>query len=177
MTHHKCRFVTSSNRRYPLKPRPSHNKRIVYEDPFPDMCVLVALSGEGLVAHRTKNMQSVTTMSDIEDFMKIVFEKQQPEEGESIYYAFDATSTEVMDAITKMVTARGEDRKAVFLPLADPSRNPADALIQDILYKIDRRALDSNKNEDIDRRVNSVFGYITPEICYEYVKASLHYEL
>ncbi|CDH61252.1 predicted protein [Lichtheimia corymbifera JMRC:FSU:9682] len=170
-------FITSSNRRYPLKPRPSHNNRIVYEDPFPDMCVLVALSGEGLIAHQIKSMQSVTTMDDIEDFLKIVFQKLQPDEGESLFYAFDSTSTEVMDAITKVVTAHGDDRKAVFLPLATPSKNPADVLVHDILYKADRRPLDSNRNEDIDKRVNSTFADITPELCYEYIKASLHYEL
>ena len=171
------RFITSSNRRYPLKPRPSHNKRIVYEDPYPDMCVLIALSGEGLIAHRIKNMQSVTTMSDIEDFLKMLFDKKQPGDGESIYYAFDNTSAEVKDAITKVVNTRGNDRKVVFLPLADPSRNPADALVQDILYKVDRRALDSNKDEDMDQRINSAFADITPELCYEYIKASLHREL
>lgn len=149
----------------------------MYEDPYPDMCILVALSGEGLIAHRIKSMQSVTTMSDIEDFLRMLFDKKQPEEGGSIYYAFDNTSAEVKDAITKVVTARSNDHKVVFLPLVDPSRNPADALVQDILYKVNRRALDSNRNEDIDKRVNSVFADITPELCYEYIKASLHYEL
>lgn len=141
------------------------------------MCVLVALSGDGLIAHRIKSMQSVTTMSDIEDFLKILFDKKQPEEGESMYYAFDNTSAEVKDAITKVVTARGNDRKVVFLPLADPSRNPADALVQDILYKVDRRALDFNRNEDIDKRVNNAFAEITPELCCEYIKSSLHCEV
>lgn len=177
MSNHICRFITSCNRRYPLKPRPSHNDRIMFEDPFPNMCVLVALSGEGLIAHRIRSMQSVTTMSDIEDFLKMVFEKKQPDDGESIYYAFDSTSAEVKDAITKVVTARGDDRKVVFLPLSNPSKNPADALVQDILYKVDRRPLDSNKNEGADKRVNSAFADITPELCCEYIKASLHREL
>lgn len=172
-----CRFITSSNRRYPLQPRPSHNNRIMYEDPFPDMCVLVALSGEGLIAHRIKSMQSSTTMSDIEDFLKMVFEEKQPDGGESMYYAFDSTSAELKAAITKVVTARGDDRKVVFLPPSSPSKNPVDALVQDILYKVDRRPLDSNRNEDIDKRVNSAFAGITPELCYEYIKASLHYEV
>lgn len=75
------------------------------------MCILVALSSDGLIAHRIKNMQSITTMNDVEDFLKMVFEKKQPDDGESMYYAFDSTSAELKDAITKVVTARGDDRK------------------------------------------------------------------
>lgn len=166
------RFVTQCNRQYPLKPRPTHKNRIMVEKPFPDLCILIAFTGNGLVAHRLRSLQSVTTLSDMLDFVNVVLNKHSPEEGQSLFYAFDAAPAEVANALTKVVSDHGNEYRAFFIPMMEPSANPVSDLIIDVLHKVDCKPLDSNKNENIDARINDTLENITPEMCRRYIKVA-----
>lgn len=155
-----------------MKPRESHKKRILVEDPFPDLCILVAFTGSGLVAHRIRSMLSVTTMKDMLDFIKLVLDKLTPEEGESLFVAFDAAPTEIADALSKVINDYGNHHRAFFIPCLEPSANPVGDLMFDVLHKVDRKPLDSNKNENIDARIDDVLKNITPEMCHRYIKVA-----
>lgn len=166
------RFVTQANRQYPLKPRPSHKKRILVEEPYPDLCILVAFTGNGLVGHSIRSMQSVTTLKDMLDFVKVILNKHSPEEGQSVFYAFDAAPAEVANALSEAVSSHSDEHKAFLIPMMEPSANPVGDLLFDALHNVDRKPLDSNKNENIDGRIDDVLMKITPEMCRRYIKTA-----
>ena len=168
------RFVTQSNSQYPLKPLPSQKKRILVESPYPDLCILLAITGAGIVHYRIRSLESVTTVSHMVDFVKVVLNKHSSlEEGESLFYAFDAAPAEVADALSKVVSDHGNERKAFFIPPMVPAGNPVNDLLQNHLYKVDRKPLESNRNENIDSRVESALESITPEMCRRYIKVAV----
>ncbi|KAJ8652419.1 hypothetical protein O0I10_011947 [Lichtheimia ornata] len=106
-------FVSDANRSYPLKPRESHRRRAIGENPHPDTCILVAISAGGLVAHKMKSMGSVTTSTEFAGFVQMVLKSIRSEA--TMFYGFDSAPAEIANAIEVRLQVVAMNRKAFFL--------------------------------------------------------------
>lgn len=167
--HCHCSFVSDANRSYPLKPRESHRRRAIGENPHPDTCILVAISAGGLVAHKMKSMGSVTTSTEFMSFVQMVLKKYDSEA--TMFYGFDSAPAEIANAIKDQVASRGHGHKAFFLRRSSLG-NPATCLFHDVLQTMSRKRLDRSRNEGVDMRFESALSRVTSSMCSLYIRQS-----